>query len=242
MSKPEPKSATLIELPQATIQLVRVAFLAVGVPYGLGLLIVNFDLGRHGLFSSNLVRSEYVMAGCLWLFLTLTMVAAVWDWYLKLTGESDKKSSFKELCQLVGKSIILLYLLSYILGILSRGSITVFSLNANTLWAFFSLFLNATSVLVVRKSLKWMLGQERPSDMFKVWLSPDAPFLSLSVSLVAILVSLSYYSMSIFPQIPREHGGGKKPVVDLLLTETPPDYLREFLKEARLPFLPKLGR
>jgi hypothetical protein len=45
--------------------------------YTIGLLIVNLDLGRYGIVTLELARTEYVMAGALWFFLNASTLALV---------------------------------------------------------------------------------------------------------------------------------------------------------------------
>jgi len=47
------------------------------VLYAVGLLIVNVDLGRHGVVAVDLARPEYIMVGLLWAILQLFTIAVI---------------------------------------------------------------------------------------------------------------------------------------------------------------------
>ena len=95
----------------------RVA-LVLGIFYVVGLLIVNMELGKYGMFSLGLDRPEYVLAGALWVFLSVIPILIFRAWMtLVSTPESIKD------VRAIGKmlpSILAGYVaFSYFLGILS---------------------------------------------------------------------------------------------------------------------------
>ena len=58
-----------------TLDLARDFGLIIGASYVAGLLIVNFDSARHGIWDLQLARAQYVLVGTLWIFLTALALA-----------------------------------------------------------------------------------------------------------------------------------------------------------------------
>jgi hypothetical protein len=68
-SRSPDRSGWMVDLP-------RFGVIILGVLYSVGLVIINVDLGRYGLVNLNLARPEYILAGVLWLFLSLATIGA----------------------------------------------------------------------------------------------------------------------------------------------------------------------
>src|SRR5258708_29804099 len=71
----QPTATPLPELERVQ-SLGKAAVFGVGLLYVVGLVILNLDLGRHGLVSLDLARPEYILVGSLWMFLTVLVWAA----------------------------------------------------------------------------------------------------------------------------------------------------------------------
>lgn len=96
---------------------------AVGVLYTVGLLIVNTDLAGYGVTNLNLARAEYVLAGALWIFLTVA-TASVWDFIVRAWKTYwPERKRWLALLLVVLQTIAGLGALSFAVITLSRGMV-----------------------------------------------------------------------------------------------------------------------
>jgi hypothetical protein len=196
--------------------LLRLGAGAFGVLYVVGLLIVNIDLGRHGLLNLGLTRSEYVMSGALWALLMLPTCVA-----LQVADSSAKH---------------LIALRRYLLGVLIYLLVVVMFL---LMFSFVLLFLSYGEMVkgqtVIRDALLvvgTILFQAEAIRMAIVYLGRTLREDSLSLAsfflpttprffamnLAAALAMFVFYSAFVFPHFSREFGGGKKSLIEVLLS------------------------
>jgi len=72
--------------------------LTLGTLYVIGLLIVNIELGRYGVFSAGLDRPEYVLAGALWAFLSILPILVYYE-YRTLISSPKSVKDVKAICK-----------------------------------------------------------------------------------------------------------------------------------------------
>jgi hypothetical protein len=194
----------LVRLAEPLSHVTPLAAMTLAGLYTVGIIIVNLDLGRHGLFHLDLARPEYVMAGTLWAMLTL---ATAWGTYvaatrLAWTGVAWTRRPwilFQAAALTLGTASILLGAVGYDAGP-SRWwwhllAMAVVAANGASAW-------HARGV--VRETLR---NVDNLGAIFTV-------FWCLAV--------LGLYTTAVFPFIPKGFGGGRKAMVEVLLTDPGP--------------------
>jgi hypothetical protein len=186
----------------------------VGALYAIGLLIVNIDLGRYGLTSLNLARAEYAMAGGLWALLTLAVNAA----FDAVVGHIRREWAAGHRVWTVVHGIldvlVVLSTLTFVLALVSGGD---FMNNWRTaliiMWA-----LILSSIFVgTAVSVGQAVAAQRPFHISTVWgFGTRIPNAVYSTALV--LASVALYSTTVFPAALPAFGGGKKPLVLIVLS------------------------
>jgi hypothetical protein len=172
--------------------------------YTVGIIIVNLDLGRHGLFHLDLARPEYVMAGGLWAVLTL---ATTWGIHvvvsrLRWSGEPWRR----RLWNLIQAAALIPGPASLLLGAVGYDA-------GDERWWW--LFL-AIGVVVANGSAVWLTGGVVRETLRNV------ENLGAISAVFWFLAVLGLYTTIVFAFIPKGFGGGQKATVQLLLTETGP--------------------
>jgi hypothetical protein len=197
---------------------------AVGaVLYGVGLVITNLDLGRHGIVNLDLARPQYLMAGALWAFLCFTQL---WSWQLT-SKKLRKETSGRPLptkCIAAGVAVLVAVILpAMILAALgyappsalrsTRGDVVALSVG----WGITAL--NGFALMsIYDKAREW--SGEGPLSLFGAF-SNILPATGLHGTMM-LLLALPLYVAVVFPSLPYELGGGRRPLVRLVLSETSP--------------------
>ena len=205
--------------PLATRSLAGIAQFGVfglGLLYAVGMVIVNFHLRQYEVVSLELARPEYVMAGALWAFLTAISVGGV-HWSVL---------AWKDRHKLPGWAQFLPWLITWV-GWLSPAFIILLSLGYSPgpgapWWAHFLgvtvTAVNGVLVYFVTRKLRARLGADPVGAVRSGALTIDDVILPFPW----IFVALGLYTSIVFPDLPREIGGGRRPSVEVLLSEVPP--------------------
>jgi hypothetical protein len=203
---PRPAARTLAGLAQ-------LGALAVGVVYMIGVLIVNQHLGQYGIISLDLARPEYALAGALWVFLIL---AALWG--IQSGRAVVKRFRWDRPGQWVwlGMGVVATWFLPVLIALSGSGCFP----GPDAPW-----WLRYASglLLVVTGASVYQIGRigvalsKDPLPLLDAGSAQLDPMFSLVPFLV--VVQLGLYAAVVYPDIPREVGGGRRPVVELVLAD-----------------------
>jgi hypothetical protein len=218
-------------LPQA------LTYASVGA-YIVGLLIVNLDLARHGIWDVELGRPQYILVGVLWA--VLNGLALAWSAVgLMMVGVffrdfHPKFRPWHHVPLVAWRLVLLLFFfaaaealvfmvlvwspLYMALGFQHVSGLILFSDFIQAVTAGFSaLFLfteasrhrNMHSLPVLGRVLQRM--SEGPTRADSVW------FVSLPLGILLLVMSISLYTYSLYPLLSKIIGGGRPPNVRLIL-------------------------
>jgi hypothetical protein len=204
--------------------------------FATGLLIVNVWLSRHGVYSSEFVRTEYVLAGAAFISLVIFagfgleyFVAGIkycaWLWK---QGHRFKSAWYTvpTIFGLIGVPILLMRILSD--GRLDFGRWKIWFVVPILVLAYFSA---REIILHVSKFWTQTTTPGGVRDSKKILLRIDD---RLFVVFPSLLASMSLYASYVYPEIAPEFGGGHKDSVILVLTSNG----REISEHIGLPTQP----
>jgi hypothetical protein len=106
----------------------KLAALVLGIFYVFGLLIVNMELGIYGVFSLGLDRPEYVLAGALWVFLSVFPIVSFRQWWPAMPAPESVRD-FRSIVKILALSVLALVTLNYGLGVLSEHQLKIGSVH-----------------------------------------------------------------------------------------------------------------
>lgn len=188
-----------------------------GVLYAIGLLIVNVDLARYGMVNVDLARPEYVMAGGLWVVLTLMSA-----WGLK-----------RALVATLGMVRVPRSIARTILGLADVVTSTLTGPLLLLVWILTPVWIETqpwrsvgTVILVVLANgliVVWAahrLGNVRGEGLGDI-ITNELPG-ALAAYVPPVFAMLLLYATIVYPHVPRQYGGGRKPIVHVFMTELPP--------------------
>ena len=198
---------SLLALPEAG----RIGLLLLGALYTIGLIIVNFDLGKNGFVTLDLARAEYVLAGVLWAFLSVSTVAAL----RVAAGQLSEHPARTKVRRFVAGFVTVMVwfgVIVFLVTELSFGSLPIF--RPRTWFAVGVVLLNGT---VLASTLKaWLKIADEESVTLRHLFRATPTGMTPVASVVFLVVALSLYAEVVFPELPRAIGGGRKPMVRLL--------------------------
>jgi hypothetical protein len=187
----------------------------IGTTYVIGLLIVNMELARHGVWSLDLGRAEYVTVGVLWL--VLTGAAVTWFLLAALAPELILKersrivSRFFSLCVLeaIGAGLLLYLPIVFLsASIEDRVRLTVFN---GVLGAFMAIPVIAFSPLI----RNWQSPAiKRISGLLSRF---PAEMCSPPIGVLSAILAIALYALGVYPYLSKTFGGGQPPIVNLVL-------------------------
>jgi hypothetical protein len=200
--------------------------LAVGIVYMIGVLIVNLNLGQYGIISLDLARPEYALAGALWAFLTL---AALWGVQSSLAVFRRFRWDRPGQWVLLGMAVVFSWFAPVLIALGGSG----YSPGTDAPWWVryaSGLLLVITGASVYRIGRICMALSKDPLPLLDAATGQlDRMF---SIVPFSFVVLLGLYAAVVYPDIPREVGGGRRPTVEVVLAEaTPIDW-----KAAGVPF------
>jgi hypothetical protein len=202
-----------------------------GALYAVGLLIVNLDLGRFGVVAVDLARPEYIMVGLLWAILVTLTIAMIWFVFL-FVSDVMRRNASSWAAFLVVVMVVFVALAFYLLVLMIVcGDIDLDNLfhpwflklvMGLAIQAGLILLLKVvSSVLIKGQGKSILVAVSPPPEEYESW-RMLALLLAMGASVSVGLLGLLLYTTFVFPQIPREWGGGDKAVVDLFLTDKLP--------------------
>lgn len=191
----------------------RIGVLAIGLLYTVGVLIVNLDLARYGLVSLGLARPEYLMTGALYALLSGLPIAA-WDvaaWKHR-REMTNARLPLRLLSRVTGIAILLLFLLMILVALGHRGADDKAPKGLLIAGAFV-LWINAACLMTVWRTVhEWRSDGTVGDLVFRA-----IPRASVN-AFIYLIFALSLYVIFLFPNLPRQVGGGSKPTVRLVLS------------------------
>ena len=195
----------------------RLGVVTIGGLYTIGVLIVNMDLARYGVVNLDLARPEYLLAGGLWSFVTLIMVATI-QFGLASVKRNYSRRGWRKVLFLCLDAVGLIGTPFILLPIVRLEGLYEPPVWKNALIPSACLYLTALGPLLLVQRVGRLVRDE--SDAIKglvTFLNRSDFFNVLSLT----LLGLSMYSTQVFPFLPKYLGGGSKPMVQIVLSETP---------------------
>lgn len=199
---------------------------AAGAAYSLGFVIMSIHNSRLGAPTIDFLRSQYVLAGCVWSFLICGSVAVILSAarvILTALGHAPNQSS---------KSVAAsarfaawatgIWLFTLIVGFLTDGSIAWWN------WRGFSGFgviffngITAGHLLLLVGSARNELAHEDPDeDQQRLSSNSLQRFvLKVLVNVCFLGLAMYLYALKVLPEISPAFGGGRARLVQLVLTE-----------------------
>jgi hypothetical protein len=197
----------------------QVVAFTVGGLYALGLLIVNVELSLYGIVHLELARPEYIMAGALWVVIVLAPVA------VSVRGALNAWNFFQQ-GNFTGLSLAIIAIV--LAGFLTPlGMMQVFSSPTEGE----RLALICRHLFVIAISIGAAAVSILPALIFgPSAFSTDGDWRFWSLSIVSTLSALVlsvvlmiwFYAALAFPDMNRAFGGGRKPVVQIVLRQPAP--------------------
>ena len=217
------------------LDLPRSLAIAGAATYVAGLLIVNIDLARHGIWDTQLARAQYVEVGALWIFLTL--IGAAWlvvsmAIFSMLGAIRWKEFRWRRLHAFIGGTVIMVGFVAFLE--LMAGSFLFFlpikmlAPSGRFGSLAFQAFVNASfgwlaCLLLfpfIRGYLDAMLRSLGASPIPERFLpdSPQArPYGTVPFACLTISMQLALYASSLYPYLSKTFGGGQATLVRLVL-------------------------
>jgi hypothetical protein len=204
----------------------KAAVFSIGVFYVIGLIVVNSELGFYGVYSMELGRPEYILAGALWVFLTLLPILVL-RYYRSLTSPIEWKGDWNYYA-LGTRALnigIAFLAFSWFLQILSGGELAFVGEREFFNWPGTIATLTAAGVFcapafllteLYRTRLARFQGRELTLSLLME--RPDLPF-NLAYVFMTTLMFLGAYSTLVFPHLEMRYGGGKHPNVEIVLSQ-----------------------
>ena len=203
-------------------EIARIGVVAIGTLYVVGLLIVNIELARYGIVNLTLARPEYIIAGASWIFLTLGTMVGMQASLPQMEKHWRSKGwrgwlwlPYDVLVTFVAAPVILL-------GFLGTADSIAAGLPWSILAGIIVLDWNAWGVTLISNRFRRALGSGLVTTRVT---SGAVRWSDFSIIIPFLLLGLTWYAISLFPTIPRHFGGGRKPIVRVVLPEAPqPDW------------------
>jgi hypothetical protein len=195
----------------------KVAITAGAVCYGIGLLIVSSHLATLGVYSTDFLRTEYVLAGAT--YCVLTLCAAVGSHYLVAFGKDSvdlwKKKKYVGAVFELGSTVALsLYIFTFALNLISTPG---FASYANWhMWLALGIAISSYTMLravltVLAKVWSTTPGNENKKARMGHWWH-------LVLYLVGLFATIGVYTEQIYPHLLLQYGGGHTEAVALIPT------------------------
>jgi hypothetical protein len=207
--------------------------------YVVGLLIVNLDLARFGIWDVELGKAQYVLVGALWLVLTglgaawfvLSLLALGWvfkDRTLILRSWHEAPRTvlrfILSLCSLALLEVILFFLLLWaplwlFSGIARPTSALLFSDALGVIGiGFGGLFLFVGARQHVPLNWPWVVTPATSSTSKQTkTVDRSELMLYLPLGMFLVIIGLAMYTYSTYPSLSKTLGGGRPALVRLIL-------------------------
>jgi len=201
------------ELREMAELIVRLVVALVAVVYIVGLLIVNLHFRRFDLTSFGLVRSEYGLAGTLWLVVVLVSHGFA---QLCRSGWSSVRDAGHERRWLKATWHFVMMLLTAIAFLIWSFDVLTDSVTSFRSWHMWIVVLTILFVSVTPNVLIRSIKQAAIA-----WSSdPDAelPIRALIAQVLTFVASLGIYATFAYPAFPAAYGGGRLLLVRVVLT------------------------
>lgn len=209
----------------------KTIFTVAGISFVIGLLIINSHLQKYGIHSSAFLKTEFVTAGALWIF--LVSFASI-ELFLLAQALAKANEQMKE--KMYGRAalLILLALTAYI-GIFASGlyilSDNKMKYSSTELWVTIVLFFltawHGSQVFEKLRAISKSIGKTADSN------SESYDYLSsIAYGLVVYLAFISSYAHFSYPHLSPVYGGGKAETVMLF----PTDANTQIIKKLQLPW------
>ena len=201
------------DLTRTLVRLSKVAIAIVGVVYALGVMIVNLHLAGYGLIATELVRTDYILAGALWAVLTVAGLAGfrITRNRLRLAW-SHRSSLMKRTFVAAWEGVSALAVAIVALTLLSGGVIGAVLDGSRLVITGFVVWVLIISLYVNGKVVNAFFAVDRSTQRRSI------PWLGFM-----FFISLTFYSLFAYPWFTRSLGGGQTVVAYLYLRSPIPE-------------------
>jgi hypothetical protein len=203
--------------------------IAAAIAYGMGVLIANLFLSGYGVFGGALLRTEYVLVGLLWCFLTLLPAVAfslIQGFWRDVRQAVAARRYFGAAVPAALIPIALLLFPSMFFDRLSGGALKAGDLD------FYGAIIYLCSGSYFFKSLvtdvQTATAADSPLDALK-----KGHLYSVSWNLMLLLGSITSYARFTYPHFEAAFGGGHRPRVFVVLSADAPSAIVRALPRAR---------
>lgn len=219
----------MIALDKSLEALGRPLAIAAAIAYGMGVLIANVFLSSYGVFGGALLRTEYVLVGLLWCFLTLlpavaySLVRGIWK---SVTEALASHHYIRAVLTSVLIPVSLLVFPFIFFDRLSGGALKAGDLNFYGAIIYLcsgSYFLKALAT-----DIQAATAAETPADALK-----KGHLYNVSWGLMILLGSVTSYARFTYPHFDSAFGGGRRPRVLIVLASDAPRALVQALPRDR---------
>src|SRR5574341_495216 len=190
--------------------------LALGILYAFGLLIVNVNLAQYGLTSSNLARTEYALAGALWIGLCGIMAAGFEFVVRTIRNAWQPNQHLKAIGLAALEAIGVLVTIFFALVVLSYSEM---EFDWKSLRMVAVLAWNGFCVGAAAENMKVAAKQGFSISAFFEGKTQRLGAANRIVILIYVLAALVAYGTWVYPELPQEFGGGRKPEVTIRLKD-----------------------
>ena len=182
----------------------------------LGLLIVNLRLAKYGVYSSEFIRTEYVMAGAV--FILLIAIAGICISYftqqMKVAGKYWAEKRYLQVIYIVlGNIALVIVTISSALMVLNLGQIYLAMKSLLVaVFAVLIIWLMISNLSIRFISIIKLIKLSEPKDTVKGYLQ------DLLVIFPGLLMGIALYANFTYPLISTAYGGGYRTLAILFPT------------------------
>ena len=190
--------------------------LVLGILYAFGLLIVNVNLAQYGLTSSNLARTEYALAGALWIGLCGIMAAGLELIVRTVRRAWQPNQRLKAIGLAALQALGVLVTIYFALVVLSYSEM---EFDWKSLRMLGVLAWNGICVGAAAENMRVVAKEGFSISAFFEEKTQRLGAGNRVIILIYVLAALAAYGRWVYPEVPQEFGGGRKPEVTIRLKE-----------------------
>jgi hypothetical protein len=203
--------------------LAKVAVVAAGVSYAVGLVVVNGHLLRYGVHATSVLRADYAMAGLLWAVLVgialLSILGVKQTWYYVKRDWIERRrvlAAVKVVLSIIAVPSALYFPLLVLTGQQPQFDQWPYWSVVGTIWYSAVGILGGGFQLVVH-TRRWIQ---------KGWRVGEFPVYEVAFQCFWLVSTVGLYSRVVYPSILPMYGGGRSAVVRLIPAQGAGDTLR----------------
>jgi hypothetical protein len=201
-------------IPARTVELMTIGIAGISIlNYSAGLIIVSVHLQRYGLRVFDLIRTEYILVGGMWLFLTCVTIALLAALERAIPSIWKEPNALACRVSLVAAALTGGTFFIFMMLKLFTGDEPFLSIGGSFAAAFISMLLSGFFI--------WSVGEKaynrfRQSRERENWSAVDV--VDPGRVLVAVACFMAIYSTGVYPTLLPSFGGGKPQKLSIVLT------------------------